>query len=540
MWFMKEIEKPNFKCLTTETLDDFTVMYEDEPEFLYQVKSNKITRKVFNEILNGNDIKEKRYGIIAQDYDDRIKSCLDFKGQLFQAEKSGRNKAEVNNIKANLKEKTDKLRIDFEKFIDTDMHIQAEPGIKEIILFAICEWCRDRSFESDFRMILHQLLLDIKEARGTRGFITIANLEAAAETAKPIKPQYTSIKSVDYDEYLISRMMEKSNEYPSMKDAFEVVCVYVKGGEYSSAKKKIEGLSEKEQEIFIDAGIWLDMRLGNYANAQKLCDECLNNNDFANVQQEVLYYFKGIIAEQKKDYKSAYKYYTNSRRILGESDVFTDLAFRFARCATLEGKDYEEAYNLLEYCSNTMKDNTDLLWVKYGHPYYPDKNKLLEQMLAINEEECFIAHAFLAENLRSIGKYQSAVSEYEKYFSKLSNLQDYKTRIGYISTLLDIGNEDEARSQHMFFVNAFLKQQAMRIEEGKATIIMDISWDKTRFYTCKRERDGFIFHSPLGDIICSTQRAWRKEIVRQVLVQPTIGLHWDSLKLRRKMVVNRM
>ena len=506
LWFMKEVNKPEFKCVTLETIDDFTVMYKDGQESLFQVKSNRITKKVFNDILKGHTDNKKKYGIIAQDYDDKIKNCIKHKAQFEQAKKCGRDQTELDNIKVDLEEEAKKLGIDFDKFLDTEINVVSDSNLEEAIMYRVSEWCNDHSFKADVCTTTILMLSDIAGSRKKRGFVDTTNLETAAQKAKAIEPKHVSIKSVDYDEYLIGQMKEKIADYPSMKEVIEAVCDFVECGKYSRAKEKIDGLLGRERDYFTGASIWLDIKAENYGSALKCCDECLRNKDFENVKQGILYYYKGIIAEHKKNCKDAYKYYSRSIKELGETELFTDLAFRYARCATAEKKDYDVTFGMLERCTDMMKDDVELLWVKYYHPYYADKNGILEQMLETDESKCFIAHAFLAENYRSIGKYHSAVREYETYFSRRENTNDYKHRMGYVSTLLDLGNIDEANNQFMFFANAVRKSPVSNIKDGQTTCFVDISWDRTRFYSCTREKEMYLFSGPLSDIGISTDQ----------------------------------
>jgi len=213
--------KDGFRSITTETLDDITVIYNDH-EVLIQVKKEHLNISDFNKLLSNTQhgYKELVFSSTSQDF----LSLLSYKERLLQTLHSERSIEVKNKHKEDFEALLikNKLKIPIDYFLQVNFIRRSESDIQSILWHAAYKWSKTVEIEK----FTDELVFKIYQLRNIGGELKYGTL---LEIAK--KYHVSDLKdSSNKTEFPIAFVQLKSDPYVKTLRAWEIIqCPYCGG-----------------------------------------------------------------------------------------------------------------------------------------------------------------------------------------------------------------------------------------------------------------------------------------------------------------------
>ena len=337
-----------FCSITTETLDDITVIY-DSYEIYIQVKKKHLTIKDFNELLPTiqDGCKEIVFSSTNQDFGNLIIHKLRLL-QTLQSHRSQKVKQQHrDDFEALLLKK--QIRIPIDLFITTTFTRRSESDIQSVLWHVAYKWSKQHLFELDIEEFTNDLVFKIYQLRDIGGelkhetLFKIADRCSLSGTKTP--PTVAPHKAfLDDASQLLKQTGISSNKelVKGIEDKLELASSYIKATEYSKALEIYSALAliyEQEQLIlqcallctslekyqtgieYADKLLALNVDHWDALCTKAECLEGLNEPDEAlryfhkalTLKADfILYYNIGWIYHAQKEYDEAIKFYQKS------------------------------------------------------------------------------------------------------------------------------------------------------------------------------------------------------------------------------------
>ncbi len=521
-YYLENVDREDFVSLTLEQTNDFSLLFKDNTEQIYQVKKYKLSKKGINDILCKIPAdRGKKYALIASLWNKELCSVLLKIKEYRNACTAQRPEAELVQIRKNLQDYISARGyspgiMDCEFLLEPDSE-----DFREALLYRLYTWQKRHGYESDEHLMLLQLGKTVAEQRCRRGSLNYYNLVCIAENSKRSPDRhFTAPELSTHRETVLASLNLLSDENRLLQDPLTLAAAYIDGGNLQKASDVLTELEKTFPKVSIYRA-WILLELEDYDAALKECGEILNRQESASSHSAALFY-KGIIAFKRKYYEDACTYIRES---ISSAPMSAEQAEYLARSEIALGTSLDEAQELLENCVASGHISSEIYY-ELAALYSPYKSiDLLEKAVSIDADN-LKARRLLAENYRFCGENSMAYIHYLKYFSVPSTFSDWRTLQGMIYCLISLGKTKEAEYYLLRFIDGFISNEGRKLRCQEPAVILDLTWNKTHILTCTKTGAFYNFTSPLGECSVPVNRN-----NRSMLNKDFIGAVPDSLLL---------
>lgn len=491
-YLFENINNPQFKAITFETNDDFTIIY-DSYELCIQVKKTPFSCSQVNAILaNGYSCKndKKRYRLVSSSVDEKFQSILNKRKQLENAEKFSK-KEEFLQIKNEFRQIIRKVGIDYDKFIKVEFDIIPLEYIDEVIKFKIYRWSVKNNISIEVDDLFEKLIAKISTSlRINRGSLNYDYIEYIAR--KCLKRTYKLIKKPPYYDSSIESITvaldRDIEQFKHLSGQLMGIKFYIKDQKYQEALKLLEEIYDYN-ENFMYYYIWILYKVGEKEKVINLCDDLIGKNKciyYAN-------YYKGVILLEKNDYEQALKCLKLAKSIQDTYDINFQLGNLY--------KSLDETDNSLRYYKRCFEiDNTDAnLYLEISSLLTSAKAiEYIDNALKINPK-LYKAYYKKGQILHFYGIHNEAYKCFLKYLEY--NKDDIEC-FREISLCLLSMNDNKAE----YYLNYWLKEilfdeKYNQIKSGKQKLFIDLMWNETQVILCTKCDEGFVVNTSLSQYL---------------------------------------
>ena len=305
-YFFEYIENEEFENLTVEQINDFTIRLKIK-EISVQVKSEHITKTKLFEISEKATLDwVNEFVVIAPSWEMCIEKIVQKKNELFNAKETNRNIKQINIIEMQLKKIIEDTGLDVDFVLKCTFDKLSIKEQREVVLYRIRKWLDKYFFQCDENIILDSLISYVSRQRENRGFIT---KETLIEIVKGVGGKYSridkKITSMQTD-IILSDLKKERVKVPAASANIDNIIMHIEMKNYEQAYIKLMELENNFGKDFSQYKVWILIKLQNWKEAKKVCDEILREKDILNFQW--CFFYKGVIAFETKRYKSAFNY----------------------------------------------------------------------------------------------------------------------------------------------------------------------------------------------------------------------------------------
>ena len=492
-YFFDYVDEEDFLSLTLEQTNDFSVLFKTK-EMVFQVKDYKISKMEINEILacTGKSDNICNY-IIAPSWNSFIANIIQKKKEYHNACSAKRSDEQTKAIQEQIMSVIDKNGYSSNAMV-CNFEIVNKEELEEKILYRICTWNRIHGYDADEKLVLKQLVAIVQKQRGVRGSLNDSTLKYIVQNSRVEKRKMNTQKFMNYHkENILASLNVLSNEKIHFRELINLIIAYIEHDEYAKALDKLNELVIEMQDAEIYRA-WVLLQLGNYKEAEQICNNILNRN--VESVYSSAYFYKGIVNYYKKKYKKAYTYICKSIQF-GNQITYEQAAY-LSKIEIRLNKSLEEAKELLKQCIEMESKDSEIYYelALLSQPH--EAIELLTKSLDYDSNN-YKARFRLAEYYRILGSDLLAYNQYKIYFSEFENLKNWRALQGIVYCLINIGNKEEAESYMLQFMSSFINSAANKIKDHQTVILMDLTWNEVKMLTCTKENNMYRFSSPLGE-----------------------------------------
>ncbi|MCB2354407.1 tetratricopeptide repeat protein [Clostridium estertheticum] len=495
LYLFKNIDKAEFKYITFETYDDFTIIYESY-ELCVQVKKTPFSFSSVKDILSkGYNEKyedtEKKYKLISSLSDSNFSELLNKLEQFQNERKTYRTNQEILDIENKFKQIVIKTGIDYEKFMRIEFEIIPLDYIAEAIKFNMYKWAEGNKLQVEIDDLFDKLTAKISNyLRTKRGALNYNDIEIIARKCtkknnEVIKRQHFYDSSTSSIIIALNRDIDEQKHF---SDKLKFIKLYIETYNYDEAQKLAEEIYPFNDN-FKYYHIWVLYKLGKQTDIMNICDNLIKENK---CMYYALYY-KGTVLLEAKEYEQAIDCLLHANQIQNTYDVNLKI-----------GKLYQIAEkrdeSLKHYNCCLQLDNTDAnLYLEMSN-LLPDTKAIeyLDNAIRL-DPNLYKAYFQKGKILRYYGMSQDAYKYFNKYLEhKKDDIECFKE----ISLCLLNMNDDKAH----YYLNDWLKEIIFTedfslIQDGKSICIVDVMWNKIQNIICVKQDEDFIIITPISEYI---------------------------------------
>lgn len=497
----ENIKEEDFKCISVETINDFTVIFETHEKSV-QVKKRSIDLKFAKSLLENikldNNIK---YEFIGTNVSEEVINIMCKAEWLKNVLESPKSESEKLRIKNNFIDELEKLKIDnlYEKILCSKFTSRAEDVVNLCFRAYYSEWITMNKLSINADELFKSLLLKISEMRSRREFLMKKDVIDLAQKYA-IENPIDQVVSKLYTQYFkgcpeILKILGKDKD-----DIINVLELNIKKAD-SHIKNK-----EFEQALNIYES------LGKLYEKEPILINCARLSEITQKYEELKQYCERILKLNPKNFE-AYLMLGTTYSESGDNDKALEYLF----CAQ-EIKKTSIGYYNIGYIYQMKKDNANA-YENYSECLKLDENFIdahfnismvvydrfekiyhLDKVIELDESE-YIAYLEKGKILRDIGLYELAIKYFEKYLRYDKNNSEALREISL--SMFDLGKCDEA----ITYLSSWIKEEkntllSNKIENGKFGVIMDINWHRTKVIPYKKVDDNtiIILNQYCGDI----------------------------------------
>lgn len=500
-YFLEYVDKEDFVSLTLEQINDFSLLLKTK-EMSFQVKDYKISKREINEILTSIEKSHDtiNYYIIAPSWISSIADIIQKKKEYSNACVAKRDNAQIKDIQEQLEYIIKKNEYNLNAMICNFITVNKEEQ-EETILYRILTWNKAHGYEADENIVLSQLVSNVQKRRGVRGSLAYNDLEYIVQNSKVQKSKKEAHKHMNiHKESIIASLKVLADERVRLGDLINLIIVYIDKIEYAKA---LEKLNELEMEIkdFEIYKAWVLLQLGDYKEVQEICNKILKGNTTDNYASA--YFYKGVAYYYCKNYAKAYKYIKKSMSL--DNQLSYEQAVYLSKTEIKLHRSLEEAENLLKWCIEIGSNDSEVYYelARLSKPH--EAIDLLIKSLKYDEKN-YSSRFLLAEYYRILGKDLAAYEQYKIYFSDFQNLKNWRALQGIVYCLFNMGEKEEAETYLLQFMNSFINSAENKIKDHQTAILMDLTWNEMKLFTCTKENNMYRFCSPMGEYCIPVRR----------------------------------
>ncbi len=501
-YYLEYVDEDDFKSLTLEQTNDFSILFKDNREKIFQVKDYKLSKKELNDILDGiTPSKTREFALIAPQWSNELSSILVKIQEYKSACGTPRSDAELARIYQALQN-----AIIAKGFSSNIMNCAffLEPNYadhKEALLYKIHAWQKKHGYESDERLILSQLAESVAIQRCRRGSLNYFDLVHIAECSKiSTASQFTAAEPSTYRETVLAGLKTLANENTYLRAPLTLVAAYIEGRNLQKALDELTELVKTFPKVKIYKA-WILLELSQYNSAQKECDEILESPEDPSHSAALL--FKGIIAYKQADYNNAYEYLREPGSL---DSISVEQAEYLAKTEIALNIAPDEAQELLERCIRAGHVSSEIYYdLATLYPHYKSIEPLEEALIL--DANNLKARRLLAERYRLFGENSQANRHYMEYFSDPSTFSDWESLQGFVYCLISLGKTGQAEYYLLRFIDSFITNEGTKLDDQQTAVLLELCWNETNILTCTKADNYYKFCSPLGEYSTPVNRS---------------------------------
>lgn len=473
VYLFRYLDKENFKAITFESLDDFTILFDDENELRIQVKNNLFTIKFIRELLEKYESIEG--GIfVGNGFDDGFRN-LHSKLLKYKNAISIRENKKEEFLKV-IKDLCNNHRIDFDKIEKIQFDSIDKTCSFDLAKYSIVEWAEKRHLFVNTFGILAELQTKISLIlREKRGFLTkkdVLDIIQNHRNSRIASNYFEDIKD-SVITYIIQSLEQLILEQPLISKDLQIVKYEIENKMYVEALNRILDLNRLGLKSIDEIYRWLLLKNKDYTSIIEMEKK---DSDFDRL-------ILGRSLECLHRYDEAIE---NLEKISNWEDLF-EIYFLLAKCYKNKG-DTEKSIIYFKKCLD-LNQYKEVIYFEWGM-MYPYSKKCMEYMdKALNCNKKF-ALALLEKGkiLRYFGQFKKAIKNLEMYM-ELS--EDYLNSKVLLEIAMSYYNSGETNNIYLSrwidrFINFDLDKS---INDGETIPIIDIGYEYTNILSLTKNKD---------------------------------------------------
>lgn len=501
LYLFKNIEKDDFKEITFETHDDFTMIL-GTIELYVQVKNTQLTIPQLREILeskSGNTPNDSvNHVVIASSYDNKLKSLLKKSNQLRNTVTTFRSEQAKSGIEDEFNQILLKNGLNPNIFQDIVFEEVSAAQITEAVKFYMYQWTATHHWviEIDdwFNKLIANISLNLRPERGSLKRKEIEELAFTCPRRDPIK-QDASPSIVHYDLSKASILLSLTIDIAESKffsEKLTLIKLYIEMDRWDDALKQAGEIYSYE-DSFKYYYLWLLYQSQKYNQLMKRCNQLIKEN-------KCLYYsnyFKGLILMAKKEYSKAID---SMKGALSHDSTF-DVNLRLAQLNNLAGK-RDVSLEHYRFCLSKQPLNEGVL--VESSPLLPKNEAIvcLDQVLEINPA---FNRAYLEKGkiLRYYGMNEDAYEYFQEYLAHHDMNDETSNEISKEISLclLNLGDEKAFNYLDNWLKDLLFNETNSKLVTGETIVILDDSWSNMQIIVCKKSGDDYIIRTSIREYI---------------------------------------
>lgn len=504
VYLFRYLDNENFKAITFESLDDFTILFEDENELRIQVKNNFFTIKFIRKLLEKYESIEGRV-FVGNGFDDDFRNLhsklLKYKNAISIREN---NKEEFLKV---IKDLCNNHKIDFDKIEKIQFDSIDKIHSLDLAKYSIREWAEKKHLFVNTFGILAELQTKISLIlREKRGFLTkkdVLDIIRNHRNSRIASNYYEDIKDTAIT-YVIQNLEQLMLEQPRISMDLQIVKYEIENKMYVEAFNHILDLNRLGLKNIDEIYRWLLFKNKDYTSVIEFEKK---DSDFDRL-------ILGRSFEGLHRYDEAI---TNLKQISNWENLF-EIYFRLAKCYKRKG-DKEKSIIYLKKCLN-FKQYKEVIYFELGM-MYPSSKKCIEYMdkaLKCNEKFT-LALLEKGKTLRYFGQFKKAIDSLEMYLELSEDRLNSKV---LLEIAMSYYNSGETKNIYLSrwidrFINFDLDKS---INDGETKLLIDIGYEYSNILALTKNKD-YIELNINSENIFKVQHNVRSKSAIGLYVSPT-------------------
>ncbi|WP_252236334.1 hypothetical protein [Clostridium sp. CH2] len=460
IYIFRYLDDENFKAITFETLDDFTILLKNK-EIGIQVKINLLSIKFVRELLEKYDCIDGRT-FVGNGFDDEFRNLYLKLLQYRNAIDIRQNNNET--LLKEIKELCDKNKIDFDKIIKIQFDSVDNMCSVNLAKYSITEWAEKKHlFVNTFGILSELQTIVSLGLREKRGFLTkqdILNIVQKHRNSR-IADNYTeNIKEMDI-KHIIQSLEKIILEQPLISNDLQIVKYEIENKMYVEAFNHILNLRSFLMKSIEEIYIWLLFKNEDYKAIVEI-----NKKDSD---------FEKILLSKALKYMYRYDEAIDNLNEIENDENSFEKNFLLAQCYKNKGEK-EKSKLYYESCLK-LNQYKELVYFELGmmNEYSEECIDYMNKALNVNNKFYF-ALLEKGRNLRYFGKFKKAIKCFEKY---MDMSKDYVNSDVLLEMTMSYYNSGEKNNTFMSrWVDRFINFDVHEpIDDGKTIPVIDIGYE---------------------------------------------------------------
>lgn len=403
VFLFDSLNDTEFKEITFETNDDFTIRFSDNKEIYVQVKINLIDIKLANKLLDDYQSTDGRMRVfVGSGFDDEFRNFYSKFIRYSNALSSG--SSDILKITEEFKAECLKKGIPFEKVINTRFNIVEKLNSVKLARNSIYDWASKQRIFVDadriLEMVVTKISLDLRENGGSLNKNEVLSIIDKCKQSK-ISSCNNGEELNDDKRYIIECIENQMRLKSMMFDKLQIIKHEIEMEMYIEAINHLEDV--RDYCNLSTVHLWLQLMNGRYSNII----EKSNIEPFENMYES---YILGEALLQNNDINEAIKIF----EALRENGTALEVNYKLFECYKVKG-DVENAEKELMECVNKGIEN-EFVYFELGklHSRTPKCLEFYEKALDYNSK-FFEVYSEKGKYLRYMGDFEEAIICFEKY-----------------------------------------------------------------------------------------------------------------------------
>lgn len=491
LYSFEYIRKLDFKMITFESDDDFTIIF-DNYEMYVQVKKEKLTDTKIKDILkNKKDLEpNKRHVIVASQIQGKLKKSFVYLENVINTEFNESKKFSIHEEFKNNFQVND---IPIEVINNLIIEEIPESKLMQLVKYSIHDWAQNENLELDVEGVFDSLISNITmNLRPNRGYLNkqdIVDICLKYPKKKGSSKNYLINNSYWAKDNIILLSLQKyTDETERFVTELTILKMYIENQDYIQVEKLINDYSNYMQDFELYK-LWIMYKLGRVELIHEYCD-CLIETKRT---LYYAYYFKSIVLMQENNYYESILYANKAYSIVNSFEINLVLAKLYYLVGeTVKSRNY---YN---YCLKKQSNNCEVL---VGLSALLPADKALEyiERSIKYDPDFYMAYLEKGKILRSLGKYKKAIECFYKYLKFEKNSRELYRELSLC--LINLNNETNFEYLIKWLEEFLYEDLFDKMADGEMVLITDITANQTNIITCTKSGEDFKICSPISEFL---------------------------------------
>lgn len=491
LYLFEYIRKQDFKKITFERDDDFTIIFVKYEKYI-QVKKEKLTDSKIKDILkNKKDLEPNiKQVIVASQIQGKLKKAFVY---LENATNTEFNESKKFSIHEEFKNNFQVNDIPLEVINNLIIEEIPESKLMQLVKYSIHDWAQNENLELDIEGVFDSLISNITmNLRPNRGYLNKQDIvDICLKYPKKKADSKNYLINNSYwakDDIILLSLQKYIDEKEKFITELTLLKMYIENKDYIQVKKLINDYSDYMPDFELYK-LWIMYKLGRIELIHEYCDYLIETKR----SLYYAYYFKTLILMQENNYNESILYANKAYSIVSSFEINLVLAKLYYLVGErVKSRDY---YN---YCLKKQSNNCEVL---VGLSALLPADKALEciERSIRYDSNFYIAYLEKGKILRSLGKYKKAIECFYKYLKFEKNSRELYQELSLC--LINLNNE--YNFEYLIkWLDEFLYEGLFdKMADGEMVLITDITADQTNIITCTKSGEDFKICSPISEFL---------------------------------------